>query len=155
MRFLLPGTLVLLLSACLDKPDCLVSSTNNVKMNLQKLKKDTLNNIILSSISVSGTQYLFYKGDTVFHKGDTIASLTLPVNPLSAETTFNFYFGANIDSVNTLTVTYTQENLIIGPECGAYVYYQNLEVSSTTFTNVNVKNSQLTTSATTNLEIKL
>lgn len=145
MRFLLAGVFVLLLSACLNKPDCLVSATNIVQISLKKIAVDSVNAVTFSSIKVSGTDSLFYKNKKV-------SSLSLPVNPLATLTTFTFYYGTKTDSV---TLTYTVQDLVISPECGAYFYYQNLAVSSTSFTSVKVKNNQLTTSATTNLEIKL
>lgn len=145
MRFWVAGVLVVLLSACLDKPDCLVSATNIVQIALKKIAVDSANAVTFSSIKVSGTDSLFYKNKKA-------SSLSLPLNPQATLTTFTFYYGTKIDSV---TLTYTIENLVISPECGAFSYYQDLAVSSTSFTSVKVKNNKLTTSATTNLEIKL
>ena len=145
MRFLLPGVILLVLSACLDEPDCIVTATNLVKISLRKINVDSANTVAFSKITVTGT-------DTLFYKNKKASSLSLPVNPGTTKITIKFYYGASIDS---LTLGYSLRRVIISPDCGAFVYFENLGVLSTSFTSIKVNNSQLSTSATNNLEIKL
>ena len=150
MRLLFIGLLVLLFSACLDDPDCVVTSTNFVRITMKTMssdstKADSTIAVAFWGITASGT-------DSVFHKSDTVSMVSLPVNPGSMETKFKFFYGANSDS---LTLGYTKKTEIISPQCGAFLYYQNLRVISTSFKTVKVINTQLATSVTSNIEIKL
>lgn len=150
MRLLFIGLLVLLFSACLDDPDCVVTSTNYVRITMKTMNKDTTKAdstiaVAFWGITASGT-------DSVFHKSDTVSTVSLPVNPGSMETKFRFSYGAKTDS---LILGYTKKTEIISPQCGAFLYYQNLRVISTSFEKVTVINPQLATSVTSNIEIKL
>lgn len=145
MRLLFIAFLVLLFSACLDDPDCVVTSTNIVRISLKKIDSDSAQTIKFSRITVSGT-------DSIFHQGDSVSFVSLPINPGTTETKFKFFYGLKID---TLVVTYGRTVKLVSPPCGAFAFYQNLNVLSTSFLNVKVTNHQLSTSATNNLEIKL
>lgn len=154
MRFLLAVINILLLSACLSQPDCLITATNIVKISLKKANSDSVNTVNFAVIRVSGTDSLFY--------GNQAAStLNLPVQPGIQETTFFFeYFStvgaATVLKKDTVTLTYLPLYFVISPDCGGYVYYNNLAVSYYSFANKpSVLNPQLLTSATTNLQIKL
>ena len=153
MRFLLPAVIILLLSQCLGQPDCLVTATNSVKISLLKTNSDSVNTVTFVVIRVSGT-------DTLFYKNKKVSTLTLPVNPRTLQTIFSFQYRDNVDATiiktDSVTLTYAQQNFVVSPECGGFVYYSNLAVFSTSFVNEpKVVNPQLSTSATTNLQIKL
>ena len=146
MRFLILGVMVLLLSACLDEPDCIVTASNLVKISLQKAEFDSVvvDTVAFSEISVSGTDALFYTDAKV-------TSLSLPLNTEADTTTIIFYYGANTDS---LTLGYVRRPVIVSPDCGAFIYYENVILLSTSITIVKVTNPQLSTSVPNNLEIK-
>jgi hypothetical protein len=153
VRFLLPVIIILLLSACLSQPDCLVTATNQVKISLKRLDSDSVNTVKFILIRVSGT-------DTLLYENKKESSIVLPVNPGTLNTTFAFEYKSKPDTAivkkDSVTLTYAAQYFVISPDCGGYIFFSNLTVASTSFLNVpKVVNPQLSTSATTNLEIKL
>jgi hypothetical protein len=153
VRFLLACIIIILLSECFSQPDCLVTATNSVRISLKRTDSDSVNTVAFSMIKVSGT-------DTIFYKNTKASTLTLPVNPAQLQTTFTFQYRSKPDTtivkLDSVKLSYTTQKIIISPECGGYLYYSNLSVLSTSFVNQpKVVNSQLSTSATNNLEIKL
>lgn len=154
MRFFLAGIIILLLSACLSEPDCLVIATNNLRISLKNAGTGAAQKVLFSFIKVSGT-------DTTFFSKDSVTALILPVDPLAPRTTFKFKYGTVLNSkpvlrTDSVTVAYATQIVIISPSCGAAVYHTNLTVFATSFTiEPKVVNSQLSTRATSNLEIKL
>lgn len=146
MRFLPLGLLILLFSACLDQPDCLVTSTNKAVISFKKI--GTINDTVvtISSVTLRGT-------DSVFYRDKKAPSVSLPVNASATQVTYRFSFPTRTD---TLQLGYTPQNVILGPECGAFVFYTNLVVLSTSFANVRVITNQLTKGdKIVNVEIKL
>jgi hypothetical protein len=153
VRLLLSVIIILLVSACLSQPDCLVTATNDVKISLKRTDSDSVNTVKFLIVRVSGT-------DTLFYKNHIESVLTLPVNPGILKTTFVFEYKSKPDTSivkkDSVTLTYATQYFVVSPECGGYAYFSNLAVSSTSFVNVpKVVNPQLSTSATSNLEIKL
>ena len=145
MRFLLPGFILLLFSACLDEPDCITTATNIVKISLKKADVDSAAKVTFSKISVSGTNDLLYVNQEA-------SILNLPLNPAVDKTTFDFYYGT---SINTLTLVYSRRTALVSPDCGAFIYFEKVEAQSYSFSSVEVINPQLSTSATNNINIKL
>ena len=121
MRFLPLGILLILFASCLDEPDCIITATNLVQVSLLRLDEDSARTVKFDRILALGT-------DTVFYENDSISSLSLPVNPGTAKTTFRFYYESQVDS---LVVSYTRATKIISPTCGAFNYFQDLGVVST------------------------
>jgi hypothetical protein len=153
VRFLLSAIIILLLSTCLSQPDCLVTATNLVKISLKRLDSDSVNTVKFILVRVSGT-------DSVFYQNKTESTITLPVNPGTLITTFAFEYKSKPDTSivkkDSVALTYAGQYFVVSPDCGGYVYFSNLTVASTSFVNVpKVVNPQLSTSATSNLEIKL
>lgn len=145
MRFLLLGLLIVIFSACLDEPDCVDSSSNLIKIDLKKAAVDEADTIAFSKIEVSGT-------DSLFHVKDTVAVLSLPLNPGTNETTFNFYYDSKVE---TMVVSYTWQTRLASPKCGAFTYFYDLAVVSSSFGEVSVTNSQVFKNGSTNLTVKL
>ncbi len=145
MRFLPLGILLLLFASCLDEPDCISTASNKVQIALKRLDFDSARTVIFDSIQV-------YSTDSVFYKSDTVTVLSLPINPGITETTFLFFYELKMDS---LVLSYTRETKIVSPKCGAFNYFQELGVVSTSFSQVTVANTQLSTGGSTNLTIKL
>lgn len=137
-------------ASCIEPPDCLLTSTNFVKINLKK-QDNTANPLAITSIAVPGTVLTFYPNETV-------SFVTLPVNPESNETTFVFNYVIEENSVKvnksaSLTVGYKNEIRLISEECGAYQYQQDLTILSTDFTNTKLINTSLLIAVPSNLEI--
>ena len=145
MRFLLPGLILFLLSACLDEPDCITTATNIVKISLKETDVDSAASVLFLKISISGT-------DTLLYVGQQAPFLNLPLNPAADETTFRFYYGTSIDS---LTLVYSRRTSLVSPDCGAFVYFEKVAAKSYSFSDVEIINPQLSTSATNNINIKL
>jgi hypothetical protein len=134
--------LFLLFSACLNEPDCLINTTNLVKIDF-KNAAGAEQTVTVSKITVSGLTENLYINQTV-------KAVQLPLNPQDTETTFTFQIGT---TTSTLTVTYAKTTRIVSTACGAYVYYSDLAVADHNFTTVKVKNKLLYTNITSNVEI--
>lgn len=154
MRFLPASLLILLLSACLSEPDCLVTATTGVKISFRDPVTGIAKNVKFNSIRVTSLpgQYV---------PPDSLKSIVLPVDPYEAETTFIFDYGViesglPVTKTNTMTLTYTSQTVIVSPDCGGALYHTNLAVKDYSFvTPPKVVNTQLSTLATLNVEVRL
>jgi hypothetical protein len=142
-RFFPLGLILIIFSSCLNEPDCIITATNNVSIKFKRLKSDTA--VLIDSIQVSGTL-------TLFHKDDSVSDLLVPVDPGQLTATFRFYYNFTMDSIR---LSYTRKAQLISPACGAFTHFQDLTVLSTSFSDLTVNDPQLSTSAGTNLIIKL
>lgn len=142
-RFFPLGLILIIFSSCLNEPDCIITATNNVSIALMRLKSDT--SVLIDSIQVSGTS-------AVFHEGDSVSELVVPVDPGQLTATFRFYYNFTMDSIR---LSYTRKAQMISPACGAFTHFQDLTVLSTSFSDLTVGDPQLSTNAGTNLIIRL
>ncbi len=142
MRIVQILSLIFLLTGCLNEPDCVITSTNLVKINFKKDSK-TSREITFTKINVSGLTKDFYAQEKV-------TSVQLPVNPDETEATFTFYFE---DRTETMQLTYTRKSEVISVTCGAYTNYAGLTVTESSFELFNVTNTQLLINATSNIEV--
>lgn len=142
MRIVQILSLIFLLTGCLNEPDCVITSTNLVKINFKKDSK-TSREITFTRINVSGLTKDFYAQEKV-------TSVQLPVNPDETEATFTFYFE---DRTETMQLTYTRKSEVISVTCGAYTNYAGLTVTESSFELFNVTNTQLLINATSNIEV--
>ena len=149
LRFSLVTLLATVFSSCLSDPDCIVTSTSEVKIDFLKITPDSVRTAVqdtveFDSIRVSGT-------DSVFYVADTVTTVTLPVNTGAYATTFFFYRQAQQDSIK---LTYTRTTKVISPACGAFNYFQDLSVVLSTVTEAKVTDPQLSTATSANVKIK-
>lgn len=136
--------LMLLLASCLNEPDCIITSTNLVKVNFKNLENKA-RTIVLDSIIVAGLPVPYYKGEST-------SAVQLPVSPDEDGATFTFvYEGVR----QTLSLTYIRGIEVISPDCGAYPNFSGLGVMTTSFDSLNLVNDRLLINATVNLEIYL
>lgn len=142
MRFVQVIAFFLLLAGCLNEPDCIITSTNLVKINFKKDSK-TPREITFTKINVSGLEKDFY----VEQKATAVQ---LPVDPESIESTFTFYFEGRTE---TMHLTYVKESEVISVNCGAYTNYSGLAIPETTFELFNITNRKLLLNATSNIEV--
>lgn len=145
LRFCLPALIAVLFLSCLSEPDCFVTASRTVRISLEKPASDSALFVKFDRIEVSGT-------DSVFHEGDSVSTVVLPVQADSHQTTFRFFHDSGQDS---MTVSYTRNTRVISPSCGAYNYFQDLSVVLHTFSEVRIVNPQLSTSEAPNLTVKL
>lgn len=132
----------LLVAACLDEQDCLITSTNLVKFSF-KNSKNAAREIVFDEITVSGLANKYYVAAKA-------TSVQLPVTPAESEVTFTLSFE---NRVETLTVGYDIATEIISKDCGAFTNYTNLGVNNTSFDSLRVVNNSLTINAAVNVEI--
>jgi len=137
-------SVIFLLTGCLNEPDCIITSTNLVKINFKKDSKTT-RPIAVTKINVSGLTKDFYAGETV-------SAVQLPVNPDALESTFTFVFEGRTE---TLHLTYSKIQKVISLDCGAFTNYADLTVSESTFELYKITNTQLLINATSNIDLFL
>lgn len=142
MRVLGFLVLMVLVTACLSEQDCLVTSSNLIKIQFKSLKNKN-KNIKLDSIEVAGLGY-FYPTT------DSISNISLPVSPISNEATFTFYYYKTAPNV---TLGYLTQAEVISTKCGAFTNYIDLRVNSTTFDSLVLVNDQLRINQNVNLEV--
>jgi hypothetical protein len=135
---------IFLFSGCLNEPDCIITSTNLVKIYF-KINSTTPREITFTKINVSGLTKDFYAGQKTSY-------MELPVNPEDIEATFTFYFEGRVETVH---LTYTKQSQVISTSCGAFTNYSNLSVAETSFELFKITNNLLLLDATSNLEIYL
>jgi Family of unknown function (DUF6452) len=130
------------LTGCLNEPDCIITSTNLVKINFKKDSK-TAREITFDKINVSGLTKDFYAGQKVI-------SVQLPVDPEATESTFTFYFEGRTDTIH---LSYSKQSEVISATCGAFTNYSGLTVSESSFELFKITNTQLLINASSNIEI--
>ena len=145
MRFFIFGLILLVLSACLSEPNCLVTTSNEVKIAFKQANTNTPKKVIFEAITSSGTD--------VVYKTDSITQITLYVDPRATQTTFKFYDqAAHLDS---LTLSYKIQNIVISPACGAFPFYSNLKVVAYTFSDTVLVTNSLLSNVTSNLNVEV
>jgi hypothetical protein len=133
---------IFLLTGCLSEPDCIITSTNLVKIGFKRDSK-TSREITFTKINVSGLTKDFYAGQNV-------SFVQLPVDPDKTEVTFTFDFEGRTE---TMHLTYSKQSQVISPSCGAFTNYSDLYVSESSFQLFKLTNNRLLINATSNLEV--
>lgn len=143
LKFIRFISLFILLTGCLGQPDCLITTTNLVKIAFKS--GNNIRIIAFDEIAVSGL-------DKVYYQDVEVSAVQLPVNPQATEMTFTFTFEGREE---TLTIGYETSVQIISVDCGAFTNYGNLSVISSTFVDSQVLVNQLSTNATVNIQISV
>jgi len=147
VRLVLLIFLAVFIVSCFNPGDCVITATNLVKVILLNTDGAARKTTFLKIVTVEdGHDFL---GDSTV----TGTSLRLPLHPDRLQTTFQFLTSDSISY--TLQMKYTTFTRIIGADCGAFLYYENLSVDSTqtNFEKTRIINHQLFTSVPTNLEL--
>lgn len=146
LRFLLLFLLLfVLMTACFDQPDCLVTATNTLQIVLYKQERHSKDTAIsFASIRVSGSDSVYYDSTVTGRTTNNI--LYLPIDPRHTSTTYllSRYVIVNDSTVakgptDTLVVDYSMQSKVISTECGAYTYFKDLHVLKSTFTDEQIK----------------
>lgn len=135
------------LTSCFDKGDCLFTNTNVVKVGLKDAASPaTVKAVDFVSIHIPDVGVLY--------EDQNLSVLALLVDPRVTETKFVFQYGVRSD---TLVLGYTNQTIVLSPDCGSFNYQNNLEVKYSTFgtDKVIIRNKPLLTSVKLNLEIYL
>lgn len=144
MRIVQLILLIFLFSGCLNEPDCIPNNTNVVKIAF-KINSKTPREITFNEITVSGL-------DKKFYVGAKVSSVALEVSTIEPETTLTFKFE---NRTETMILSYDMVSRVISPDCGAFLYHENLTVKETTFESesVIIVNNKLLSNATSNIEV--
>lgn len=134
--------IVFVLAGCLDGPDCVVTASNLVKIDF-KNANGTARSVRFTRVSISGTTASFFVNSDV-------ASVALPLDPTKTEATITFLEGTIAKRV---TLTYAVVPRIISEKCGAFSYYTILTVKENAYTSARIRNANLLTAISTNVEI--
>jgi hypothetical protein len=121
--------------SCLNDGNCLITSTNNIHIQFKKESNHKLDTaLVIKTISISGT-------DSIIKVNTSASEVLIPID-IHSNTTSIVIRHTNSDSTNvgldTLQVSYTGQSKVIAKDCGAFTYYQNLEMIKT-----NLKDSQI------------
>ena len=145
--FLLIFSLVFLVS-CFNNGDCVITSTNKVKIALQKIQDGASKRTTF--LKVQETHDL----DTLdigILENIEMTSFELPLNPGRDSTSFLFF---TKDSLSFhLTLGYATYTRVIAADCGAFLFFRNLSVKDSNFDSTRVTNPQLLISVNKNLEV--
>ena len=128
--------LIFLSSSCFNQGDCLITASGYTKIDFYQKSNKQLKTITFLSITVSGN------GSILYYDSTSASTLLLPVNPRGDTTRFTFYYDGKSDFI---TVKYSTETRIISPDCGAFIYFKDLEIVNTSFDQGLIKliNTQL------------
>ncbi len=138
--------LVFLFNSCFNQGDCLITSTNLIKINLRS--KDDGKSKSATFLQVREVTDLI---EFPAYELIGISALQLPMNPKRLDATFVFLTSDSV--VYHLNLTYSTFSRVVSPDCGAFLYYKDLSVTETDFDRTKIINPQLFKSVTTNLEI--
>ena len=157
MKRFFPFIGLLILSSCFDQNDCVVSATNLVRVDL----------VTLAGVA-HPTSFITVRQDslgpfqdstrhfTAYEKTVTpISALVLPLNPIDKLTYYTF----TTSELKTyhLTLSYTTYVRVISNDCGAFLYYENLDVvpqgGGRDFDSTRVISPQLFQSVKTNIKL--
>lgn len=142
--FLFVGCCLLLVS-CFDQGDCLFSNTTFLKVKI--LDKDTVSQaerVLFNDV--------FTPGGFTYLNDSTTSFFVLAVDPTKTEMKYVFQYEGRSD---TLLLGYTNQTIVLSPDCGSYIFQNDLEIKHTTFERIRIVNSRLLRSAETNIEILL
>ncbi|GAA0891591.1 hypothetical protein GCM10009122_12700 [Fulvivirga kasyanovii] len=133
----------IILTGCLDDPDCNSQTTNfvNIKFyNSDNNEADTLN---INGVIASGT-------DSVFFEEAEVSSIRLPLRPDTVQTTFVFDSELGID---TLILKYSVNTRLVSEDCGIEMVFSELEYVRSDFGSIEVVNKILVEQVTEDVKI--
>jgi hypothetical protein len=138
----------ILISSCLDDADCLRSGSPALVIAFKDLSTGKADSVIFFKIAAEGTDSVFYQDNP--DEKDTLASVTISVNPFENETLFTFFLETE---EKNLRVGYKNEVRFVSEECGSERIQYDLQILETEFDSVRVVNNVLTSKRSTNIEI--
>jgi hypothetical protein len=135
MKFVILLIIGLFLGSCFNDGNCIITATNYMHIQFKKLSNAKLDTALdLTTIYISGT-------DSVLLVNSSTTQILVPLDIHSNTTTFVIQ-RADANSVvtsDTLKVGYSAQSKIIAKDCGAFTYYQNLEILGTNLNESQIK----------------
>ena len=135
-----------LLTACFDSGDCLITSTNVVKINILDLATPTqAKDMVFDSVFIPDQGYFY-------NNKDTVSQIFVAIDPRTTETEYVFQYQERSD---TLVLSYSNQTIVLSPDCGSYLYQTDLAIKHSTFSSnqVVIKEQSLQTGVAVNIEI--
>jgi hypothetical protein len=156
-RLFLFVLLILFSVSCFTDADCLVTATTAIKIDFKQTKTDgtTLlksfvdSALVFNSVWVSGIDTAYIK----FIKDKQYSSVTLPINPQEKSVKYVFNIRSKSGAIvrkDSIQLSFSNETRVISQKCGAYTYFLDLKVTSTSFDSTKYKliNNRLLKGAT-------
>lgn len=135
--------LLVILTACLDEPDCVREASNVVKIAFRDISTGERLNVDINKVTISGT-------DSVFFRMVSANGLPIPVNILDNSSTIVFDTSERID---TLIFNYNTVTRLISPECGPETFITGLAAKEHTLDSLRAVNLILSPDVPVNYEI--
>lgn len=141
--FLLLIGLVTLFS-CADDAVCINNNTSLVKIRFKNFD-GVSEDVIINSLTAVENNALYPQ-----YTQDTTSSVVISLNPREPVTTLEFIIQ---DTLRTLELSYTLLPQFISPECGMYISFSNLGVTSHSFDSLVLVQPIIDEQVNTNIEI--
>lgn len=142
MRHILLISVLLVLASCFNKGDCLKTNTDKVRI-VFKSKTDGKNlSLRLNSVTAQGFPTVLISNQ------DVAGTFELRIDPNQAFTNFIFdYKVGGVSDKDTLKLTYRPLARVPASDCGAFLYFTDLNYIKTGFDSVRIVNAQLLSDA--------
>ncbi|MFM9838461.1 MAG: DUF6452 family protein [Cyclobacteriaceae bacterium] len=153
-RLYLFGLLILFSTSCFNEADCIKTATSAIKIDFKQVKTDKTTLLRSTIDSLLLIDYVRVSGiDSVYANNIKTNTLTLPINPTKKEVTYIFQRSSSngaFKKIDSIKFSYSSESRVISQKCGAFAYFLNLKVTSTSFDSTKYKlaNSRLLKGAT-------
>lgn len=131
---------------CGDIPTCVDGDTSLVKIKFVD-ENGSSKNIFITKLKAIGNENGFPE-----HDGDTLSSLSLPLNPGAYTTTFILEQTTGTD---TIGLSYNVVAKLISPECGLDASFSKLDTTFVTYNALIILDRNIHEDIATNLEITL
>ncbi len=131
-------------TACEKNTVCTTENGSLVKVAFKRIARISQGDTLFMVNVVTEDNVLISWPDT------TLTNTILPLNPEANTSTFYFF---RKDRVDTLTLAYKTEQLLISPECGFDQRYAELSVAATSFDSTLVLKSKVDTDNSVNIDV--
>lgn len=139
---------MLVVTSCFNKGDCLKTNSDLVRISFRKKSDGKQDTLLIKSLVAEGFSAVYAANKTV--NGEVIS---LPINPNQTTTNFifNYTFKRNKQEfarIDTLKLTYRPLARVPASDCGAFLYFTDLNYTKTGFDSIRIVNPQLLADAT-------
>ena len=142
MRHFLLVSVLLVMASCFNKGDCLKTNTDKVRI-VFKSKVDGKNlSLRLNAVTAQGFPTVLISNQ------DVAGTFELRIDPNQAFTNFIFdYKVGEVSDKDTLKLTYRPLARVPASDCGAFLYFTDLNYTKTGFDSIRIVNAQLLSDA--------
>jgi hypothetical protein len=142
VRHILLISVLLVLASCFNKGDCLKTNTDKVRI-VFKSKTDGKNlSLRLNSVTAQGFPTVLISNQ------DVAGTFELRIDPNQAFTNFIFdYKVGEVSDKDTLKLIYRPLARVPASDCGAFLYFTDLNYTKTGFDSIRIVNAQLLSDA--------